>query len=122
MARRNRPEQEFQASLVATLEKILTPETAVFAVPNGGARSKIEAAILKGQGVKAGVPDLVLIHDGRAFGLELKAMNGRLSPAQKERHADLAGAGMRIACARTIEDALRWLDHWQIPTRLKRAA
>lgn len=27
-----------------------------FAVPNGGKRSKIEAAIMKGMGVRAGVP------------------------------------------------------------------
>ena len=32
----------------------------VFAIPNGGSRNKIEAANLKRQGVKAGVPDLML--------------------------------------------------------------
>ena len=32
----------------------------IFAIPNGGSRNKIEAANLKRQGVKAGVPDLML--------------------------------------------------------------
>ena len=35
-----------------------------FHVPNGGWRSPIEAAILKGMGVRAGVPDLIVIKDG----------------------------------------------------------
>lgn len=119
MAPRNRPEQHFQASLVKTLETILTPETAFFAVPNGGARSRIEAAILKGQGVKAGVPDLVLVHGRQSFGLELKACGGRLSGAQVGRHEELTRAGMRIAVVKTIDDALRWLKVWDIPTRIK---
>ena len=32
----------------------------IYAIPNGGSRNKIEAAHLKRQGVKAGVPDLFL--------------------------------------------------------------
>jgi hypothetical protein len=40
-------------------------------VPNGGWRSPIEAAILKGLGVQPGVPDLILVRDGRPFALEL---------------------------------------------------
>jgi hypothetical protein len=53
-----------------------------FHVPNGGWRSPIEAAILKGQGVKPGVPDLIVIKDGRPFALELKAEGGRLRARQ----------------------------------------
>lgn len=33
----------------------------LFAVPNGGARSRTEAAIMKGEGVTAGVADLILL-------------------------------------------------------------
>jgi hypothetical protein len=47
-----------------------------FHVPNGGWRSPIEAAILKGQGVRPGVPDLIVIKDGFPFALELKAEGG----------------------------------------------
>jgi hypothetical protein len=32
----------------------------LFAIPNGGARSKIEAGIMKGEGVRAGVADMFL--------------------------------------------------------------
>ena len=36
-----------------------------FHVPNGGRRSPEEAAIFNGLGVRAGVSDLILVHDGR---------------------------------------------------------
>jgi hypothetical protein len=47
-------------------------------VPNGGWRSPIEGAILKGLGVQPGVPDLILVRDGLPFALELKTGRGRL--------------------------------------------
>ena len=47
----------------------------LFAVPNGGARNKREAGILKGEGVTAGVADMILIPSSlfpRWFADELK--------------------------------------------------
>jgi len=65
----------------------------LFAVPNGGARSKATAARLKNEGVKAGVPDLCLPVRTDLYGalwIELKRPGtrlkpkGRVSEAQKE--------------------------------------
>jgi hypothetical protein len=57
------------------------------AVPNGGKRSKIEAACLIGEGVKAGVPDMCLpVSRGGYHGLyiELKRIKGgKVSNAQE---------------------------------------
>lgn len=45
----------------ATLQSGRFPELALlYHVPNGGSRNKIEAARLRAQGVKSGVPDLCL--------------------------------------------------------------
>ncbi|HGM5580779.1 VRR-NUC domain-containing protein [Pseudomonas parafulva] len=45
----------------------------IYHVPNGGHRHKLVAAKLKGQGVKAGVPDLVLpMARGGYFGLYIE--------------------------------------------------
>jgi hypothetical protein len=77
-----RPEQALQRTVFQHLAARGAPGTFAFHVPNGGWRSPVEAAILKGLGVVAGVPDLMLIRDGSVFGLELKALGGRLSPAQ----------------------------------------
>lgn len=51
----------------------------LFHVPNGGSRNQIEAARLKAQGVKAGVPDIWLpVPRGKYHGLviELKRLKG----------------------------------------------
>ena len=57
----------------------------LFAVPNGGARSKATAGKLKAEGVVAGVADLILFMPMLHFGLciELKTQKGRQSEAQK---------------------------------------
>lgn len=63
-----------QAALIKELE-LRFPDVAalIYHVPNGGHRHKLVAIKLKGQGVKAGVPDLVLpMARGGYFGLYLE--------------------------------------------------
>lgn len=58
----------------------------ILAIPNGGHRSKAVAGKLKAEGVRAGVPDLLLPVERRGYiGLfiELKIGNNPLSPAQE---------------------------------------
>jgi hypothetical protein len=65
-------------------------------IPNGGKRNAREAARLKRQGVRAGVPDLFLaLPRGPAAGLfiEMKAAKGRTSEKQQEWLNRLALAG-----------------------------
>lgn len=58
----------------------------MFHVPNGGRRDKREAALMAAEGVRAGVPDIVLAApSGQYHGLfiELKRRKGgKVSPAQ----------------------------------------
>lgn len=90
----------------------------LYHVPNGGSRNHIEAARLKAQGVKAGVPDLVLpVARGKHHGLyiELKRQKGgRLSDDQKKWLDELTEQGyLAVRCdgseaaIKTIEDYLR---------------
>ena len=54
----------------------------LFHVPNGGKREKREAASLKKEGVKAGVPDLILpVARGGHFGLYIELKVGRNKPS-----------------------------------------
>lgn len=58
----------------------------LFHIPNGGSRNKIEAANLKRQGVKAGIPDLFLpVARGGWHGLfiEMKAGKNKETENQK---------------------------------------
>lgn len=116
--RTRRPEQAFQASLVKSLRMIVPREVMVFAVPNGGWRSAAEGAIFIGQGVVPGMPDLMILHDGRAFGLELKAGKGKTSDAQERAHEALGRALIPVAVVRRLDEALDFLRLHRIPTRL----
>ena len=86
----------------AAYEREKWPElAAMYHIPNGGSRNKAEAARLKAQGVRAGVPDICLpAARGCYHGLyiELKRRNGgRVSEAQRGWIAYLENAGY---CAR----------------------
>lgn len=87
-------------------------------VPNGGRRDRREGRNLRAQGVKAGVPDVLLFErpplDSRAVGvaLELKRENGRPSdvrPNQREWLQALSERGWRTHVAYGCDDAVRFL-------------
>jgi hypothetical protein len=88
------------------------PAVFAFHPANGGWRSRVEAAILKGMGVRAGVPDIIAIKGGRCYALELKAAGGRLTPVQRDAHAALVAAGAAVAVAYGLDDALAQLEAW----------
>jgi hypothetical protein len=79
---------------------------------NGGWRSHIEAAILKRLGVRAGVPDVIAVKDGRTYALELKPPGGRLTAAQNAAHAALRAAGAVVATTFGLDDAIAVLEDW----------
>ena len=57
----------------------------MFAVPNGGTRNKIEAANLKAQGVKSGVPDIMLpVPRGMMSGLWIEMKVGKNKPSEAQ--------------------------------------
>ena len=62
------------------------------AIPNGGFRIRREASMLKAEGVKSGVPDLLIfsVPDGgdfRGVALEMKRANGKPSDLRKSQRA-----------------------------------
>ena len=63
-----------------------TPELdLLFHVPNGGSRDKREAARLKAQGVRAGVPDLCLpVPTSQYHGLFIELKFGRNRPSEEQ--------------------------------------
>lgn len=81
----------------------------LFHIPNGGLRSKSEAARFKASGVKSGVPDLFLpVPRGNTHGLfvELKRRDGgRVSEEQKAWIQALNERGYIAVVARGWEEA-----------------
>lgn len=88
----------------------------LFAVPNGGARSRTEAAIMKAEGVTAGVTDLILLLGRGGFNalcIEMKTTDRRsaLSDAQIEWRSLTITNGNRHVVCRTLEEfqsEIRW--------------
>lgn len=90
----------------------------LFAVPNGGARSKATAGKLKAEGVVPGVADLILLvprcvkaHDDEgwyntihALCIEMKTAKGRQSPEQKEWQARVEGEGYRYRVCHSLDE------------------
>ena len=60
-------------------------------------------------GLRAGLPDLIIVSKGRAFGLELKNADGRLTSSERTAQLALRDAGMRIEVARSLGEALEHL-------------
>lgn len=57
----------------------------LYHIPNGGSRNKTEAAHLKQQGVKAGVPDLHLpVPRGNFHGLHIEMKYGKNKTTEKQ--------------------------------------
>lgn len=80
-------------------------------------------AIRQARGIPAGVPDVLVLHQGRAFWIEMKSRDGVVSDPQRSMAATLLLSGCRIGVACDWQDVLVALDEWQIPRkRLVKAA
>lgn len=114
----NRPEQDIQKAVVAHLRQRGKPGLVFWHTPNGvrggGRRHYIQGAIQKGMGVRAGVSDIIAVHKGKIFALELKAPGGGATEAQLEFIADMERAGAFTCVAEGIDRAIAVLEQWQL--------
>jgi hypothetical protein len=69
------------------------------------------------RGVIAGIPDIIVVYRGCAFFIELKALDGLLSPAQERVAASILLADSRYGVARSADEVCALLDQWAIPHR-----
>jgi hypothetical protein len=105
-----REEDQIQKAIFQHLETRSAPDVFAFAVPNGGFRRPIEAKILKGLGVKSGVPDLIIVKSGATYALELKTKTGKLSENQIIVIDAMAKAGAVTGVAYGLDAAIGWLE------------
>lgn len=98
----------------------------LYHVPNGGKRNTAEAAHLKRQGVKAGVPDLCLpVPRGNYHGLyvEMKAKSNQPTKAQIQWLESLSAQGYKTAVCWGFEAARRVIESYlQLPPLAKSEA
>lgn len=115
-----RPEQIMQKAVVQHLKLRGVPGIVFWHTPQGafygGKRNKkgasIQGAIMKAMGTRAGVSDIIAVHQGKIYALELKAEGGRATESQLEFIADIDRAGAFTALVEGLDAALATLEAW----------
>jgi len=83
--KRNNEEHQIQVGLFEWIDLQKNKYPALkntFAIPNGGSRHILEAANLKAEGVKSGIPDILLAFPSKCFHglfIEHKTAKGKLT-------------------------------------------
>jgi len=125
--KRQRSEDQIQRAVFDYLRRAPAPGLVAFHVPNGGARSRTEAAILQGLGVLAGVPDIIAImphpfcEEGygyfrrpHVYAMELKSpgRRNRVTGPQEAVQASLREAGVEVAVCVGVDEAIAQIEKW----------
>lgn len=106
-----------QATLVAWFDRThLALKGRLFAIPNGGKRHRATATQLKREGVRAGVPDLMLPVARRGYHglfIEMKRIRGsQTSKEQKDWHSFLREQGYRVEVCRGHQMAIEVINEY----------
>lgn len=132
------PEQTLQRSVAQYLDLVLDRSVVWSAIGHGGG-GKIRGAMLKGMGLKPGVPDLYISWRERhnpnmsyqgdfqaapenygTLWLELKADKGKQSAVQKQFQTRVEWLYHRYNIVKSIDDVAAALKDCGVPTRAKR--
>lgn len=98
----------------------------LFAVPNGGARSKATAGKLKAEGVVPGVADLILLvarvepckndigwsNMWHALCIEMKTKHGYQSPEQKDWQYKVEWFGYKYEVCRSLDEFIEIIENY----------
>ena len=123
-----KPETAIQINMVDMLSRLAQQYNFFFfSVPNEGAMevaglmAKVKlalvsaiTAILKKMGMTPGIPDLVIVWQGRAFFIEVKTPTGSLTGSQPKVHARLRACGCPVAVCKSVKELLEQLEEWGI--------
>jgi len=110
------------------LQIVLDPERTWWSAIDHGAGklSKRAGGMMKARGVKRGLPDFILMAQGKrskeiglgfVLGLELKVGKGTLSPDQIEVRIAWLAMGHGYYVARSLEEVQEILEHCHVPMR-----
>jgi hypothetical protein len=104
----NKSEDMEQAEFVQWMRRT-HPEHRIYAVPNGGLRSKRTAMMLKITGTVPGIPDLAV--PSLFMYIEMKkAKGGRVSPEQKDWLEYLRSVGYHAEVCNGKEEAIKFVE------------
>lgn len=87
----------------------------LFAVPNGGKRSKTTAGKLKAEGVLSGVADMIFLKRSGDYGallIEFKTAKGNQTLAQKEWERKITADGYKYVIVRSLEQFINVIKEY----------
>jgi hypothetical protein len=120
VSRRASPESEVHRGVVQHLRLRGLPSVVWWHTPNGayfgGKKSRkgtaIQGAVLKGMGMLPGVSDIVALHNGHFYALELKAPGNVPTEAQLAFIEKVKAAGGDAGWVEGLDRALVVLERW----------
>jgi hypothetical protein len=126
-------ELDIHKACAEALDKLLLPPAFWFTYPAGHVQlSAAETTRLVRVGLKRGLPDLWIVHQGLLFTIEIKRKGGRLSKTrvgrtrrgapriyegQEDVFPRLKAAGAAIAICHSVEEMLDQVARWGLPLR-----
>jgi hypothetical protein len=111
-------EADLHATVAEFLDWALMPPALFTTFPAGwGKLPPATAGRLKGSGLKQGFPDLLIFHDGRCVGIELKVKGRKPSLAQQCMFHQLRQAGVLVYICESVEDVAFTLRDSGVPMR-----
>lgn len=90
--------------------KLNNPRFCIFAVPNGGLRTKHEAMKLKATGTLSGVSDLIILLPNKTYFIEVKTEVGRQSEEQKKFQEIVKNLGFDYVLVRSLENFINFVN------------
>jgi hypothetical protein len=86
-----------------------------FHCPNGGSRNAIEASKLKGMGVKAGIPDCLILDQQKGYSglaIELKVGYNKPSDQQLSIFDKLVAANWLVLVSWSLDEVITIIDYY----------
>lgn len=108
------PERAIHLGIVHALNLLAKPGMVWWHTANERRTSAREGAFLKKMGVKAGVPDFVILGPGLVAFLEVKRPGSYLSPSQRAMAQELESAGYSVTVVRSVDEAIDKLEMWGV--------
>jgi hypothetical protein len=108
-ARQRRKYRHSEWSEQIRLTKLLTqylPDNVFYSALSNAPRTAVAGYLARLRGVRSGLPDIIVVHDGRVIWVEMKSPAGVASKVQRQVCAELRAAGADTYLARSAEAAL----------------
>ena len=95
--------------------RLAYPKLTLFAIPNGGRRGKIEASIMKAEGVLAGVSDLFLANASKehhGIFIEMKHGSGKQTDSQLQFQKSVEEQGYQYIVCKSFDEFKKTIEEY----------